>query len=184
MKNPWKRLTTREVYKNNWIRLREDTVITPSGSEGIYGVVEANPAIAIVPITENLETYLVGQYRYTLNSYSWEVPEGGGFPGEVTLGGAQRELKEETGLTAKKWTFLDTMYTSNCFTNEVGYIYLAEELTMGQNAPDDTEELEIKRLPFKQVWDMVLAAEIKDALAIVAIMRTYHYLKKAGRIKF
>lgn len=184
MKNPWQKISSKEIYKNDWIRLREDRVINPSGNEGIYSVVEAKPAIGIVPITEDLQTYLVGQYRYTLDAYSWEIPEGGGLSGEDTLLGAKRELREETGLSAKKWTFLDTLYTSNCFTNEVGYVYLAEELEHGEAEPDETEELAIKKLPFKEAWQMVLNAEIKDALAVIGLMRAYHYLKDENRINF
>ena len=184
MKNPWKILSTREIYKNPWIRLREDKVITPSGTEGIYGVVEAHPAIAIVPITEDLHTYLVGQYRYPLNTYSWEIPEGGGAPGEDTLDGAKRELLEETGLIASTWTFLDTMYTSNSFTNEIGYIYLAEGLIQKSPEPDHTEDLQIKKVSFKEAWTMVLDKEIKDALAITGILRAHTYLSARGRLNF
>lgn len=184
MKNPWKTVSSKEIYKNAWIRLREDQVITPAGDNGIYGVVEAKPAIGIVPLSESLETYLVGQYRYALNTYSWEIPEGGGLEGEEVLTGAQRELKEETGLSAGKWTFLDTLYTSNCFTNEVGYVFLAEELSMGTATPDSTEDLEIKKLPFKAAWQMVINGEIKDALAVIGLMRVYQYLKENNRIDF
>ncbi len=182
--NPWKKISTKEIYKNNWIRLREDKIINPSGNAGIYSVVEAKPAIGIVPITKDLQTYIVGQFRYPLDTYSWEIPEGGGLEGEDTLLGAQRELREETGLTGKKWTFLDTLYTSNCFTNEIGYVYLAEDLQQGQAEPDDTEDLVIKKLPFKKAWQMVLNAEIKDALAVIGLMRAYNYLKLKNRISF
>ncbi|MGD9489815.1 MAG: NUDIX domain-containing protein [Calditrichaceae bacterium] len=184
MKNPWKTLSTRQIYKNDWIRLREDQVITPTGTSGIYSVVEAKPAIGIVPLTNDLQTCLVGQYRYTLKTYSWEIPEGGGLDHEDTLDGAKRELLEETGLTAKKWTFLDTLYTSNSFTDEIGYIYLAEDLTNGIPKPDHTEDLRVKMLPFRDAWQMVINFEIKDALAIIGIQRAYQYLKSAGRVDF
>ena len=182
MNNPWKRISTREIYKNPWIRLREDKVISPNGTDTIYGVVEAYPAIGVVPLTENLETYLVGQYRYALETYSWEIPEGGGADGESTLDTAQRELKEETGLTAKKWTFMDTLYTSNAFTNEVGHIFLAEQLTEGVAEPDHSEDLQIKKISFLEAYEMVLDYTIKDSLAVIGIFRTHAYLKKAGRL--
>jgi len=184
LENPWKTISSKEIYKNQWIRLREDKVITPAGSSGIYGVVETKPAIGVVALTKELDTYLVGQYRYTLNAYSWEIPEGGGKDGEDTLKGAQRELKEETGLTASKWTFLDTLYTSNSIMDEVGYVYLAEDLKDGQSLPDETELLKIKKLPFREAWQMVLQYEIKDALAVIGLLRTYDHLKKEGRIDF
>ncbi len=184
MKNPWKTLSTRQIYKNDWIRLREDQVITPTGTSGIYSVVEAKPALGIVPLTDDLQTCLVGQYRYTLNTYTWEIPEGGGREDEDTLDGAKRELLEETGLSAKKWTFLDRLYTSNSFTDEIGYIYLAEDLTNGIPKPDQTEDLQVKMLPFRDAWQMVIDYEIKDALAIIGIMRAYQYLKNAGRVDF
>lgn len=182
MNNPWKTLSTRLIYQNPWIRLREDEVITPAGKSGIYGVVETKPAIGIIPLSDDLHTYLVGQFRYTLNTYSWEIPEGGGKDGEDTREGAKRELLEETGLQAGKWTFLGTLYTSNSFTDEVGYLYLAEYLQQGLAQPDHTEELQIKRLPFLEAWQMVLDGEIKDSLAIIGLMRTYHLLKNQKRL--
>ena len=157
-------------------------MISPGGEKSIYGVVETAPAIAIVPISANLETYLVGQYRYPLNTYSWEVPEGGAFPGEPNLEAAKRELKEETGLSARKWTYLNSLYTSNSITNEIGHIYLAEELILGKSEPEHTEDLTVKIIPFLDAYHMVLDFEIKDALAIIGIMRVYQQLKKAGRI--
>ena len=171
--NPWKKISSREIYQNPWIRLREDRVISPNGTNTIYGVVEAYPAIAIVPVTTNLDTYLVGQYRYPLNEYSWEIPEGGGLDGEQPLDTAKRELKEETGLSAGKWIYLDTLYTSNAFTNEVGHIFLAEDLREGVPQPDHSEDLIVKRVSFVEAYNMVLNYTIKDALAIVGIFRTY-----------
>jgi len=184
MKNPWKKISSKHIYQNPWIRLREDKVITPTGSEGIYSVVETHPAISIVPLTKNLETYIVGQYRYTLDVYSWEVPEGGGSPGEDISEGAKRELLEETGLTANKWTFLGNLYTSNSVTNEVGYVFLAEDLIEGQAKPDHTEDLKVKKIFFKEAWQMVLNEEIKDALAVISLLRVYNFLKKQNRIDF
>lgn len=182
MKNPWKTLNSKIVYSNSWIRVREDQVITPHGDDGIYGVVEAKPAIGIVALTEDLFTYLVGQYRYTLDTYSWEIPEGGAESNELLLDGAKRELREETGLSASKWTELGELYTSNCFTNERAYIFVAEGLSEGVAQPDPTEQLELKKLPFIDAWQMVLKQEIKDSLTVTALMRTYHLLQQQGRL--
>jgi len=180
--NPWKKLSSQKIYQNQWFSLREDQVISPGGEKSIYGVVETSPAIAIVPLTNNLETYLVGQYRYPLNTYSWEVPEGGAEPDESNLEAAKRELKEETGLVAEKWTYLNSLYTSNSITNEIGYIYLAEELIAGKSEPEHTEDLAVEMVPFLDAYKMVLNFEIKDSLAIIGIMRVYEHLKNQGRL--
>ncbi len=182
MQNPWRKISSKLIYQNQWLRLREDQVITPTGVQGIYGVVEAKPALGIVPLTRDMKTYLVGQYRYTLDVYSWEIPEGGGADGETPLDGARRELREETGLLAGKWTDLGTAYTSNSFTNEVAYLYLAEDLRQDEARPDHTEALDIKKLPFEEAWEMVLKGEIKDAMAIIGLMRACYFLKNNNRL--
>ncbi len=182
MEKPWKTLSSKIIYSNPWIRVREDQVITPKGEAGIYGVVEAKPAIGIVALTGDLFTYLVGQYRYPLDAYSWEIPEGGAELNEKLIACAKRELLEETGLSANKWTELGELYTSNCFTNERAYIFVAEDLRKGIADPDPTEQLKLKKLPFLDAWQMVLKQEIKDSLTITALMRTYHLLQQQGRL--
>jgi ADP-ribose pyrophosphatase len=174
--NPWITKHSKIIYHNKWIKLREDQVLTPAGTDGIYSVVETPPAIGIVPVTEDLQTYLVGQYRYPLKTYSWEIPEGGGHPGETPLEGAKRELLEETGLRASEWIALNTLYTSNCFTNEIGHIFLARELHQNLPQPEHTEQLQIKKVPFLEAYRMVQEFEIKDAIAIIGIMRVYQWL--------
>lgn len=184
MKNPWKTLSTRQIYKNDWIRLREDQVITPTGTSGIYSVVEAKPAIGIVPLTNDLQTCLVGQYRYTLKTYSWEIPEGGGLDHEDTLDGAKRELLEETGLTAKKMDLSRYALHQQQFHRR-NRIYLSGGGSDQRHTkPDHTEDLRVKMLPFRDAWQMVINFEIKDALAIIGIQRAYQYLKSAGRVDF
>lgn len=182
MKNPWKTLSTQIVYKNPWIEVREDQVITPRGQPGIYGYVVTKPALGIVPLTEDLNTYLVGQYRYTLNNYSWELPEGGGHTGESLLETAKRELLEETGLSASKWTSLGTIHTSNSFTDEIATIYLAEALEQGQPKPDDTEQLAVKKIPFMEAYRMVIEGEIKDAMSVFGIFKAHFFLRSQNRI--
>lgn len=180
--NPWKTLGTRIVYDNPWISVREDDVEQPDGRPGIYGVVHfKNLAIGVLPIDEHENTYLVGQWRYALNQYSWEIPEGGGPYGEEPIDTAKRELLEETGLTAGKWHLLGQGHLSNSATDEVTYYYLATELTQGEAQPDSIEKLECKRVPFEEALRMVLEGEITDGLSVLAIL-SYATQKQMGRI--
>jgi 8-oxo-dGTP pyrophosphatase MutT (NUDIX family) len=178
MKNPWKTLSSKEVYKNNWIRVREDKVIQPNGKEGIYGVIEIKPAVGIVAIDENNDIYLVGQWRYTQNKYSWEIPTGASNPNEPILESAKRELKEEAGITANKWISLGTIDNSNGVTNDSGYLFLALELTIGKNSPDDTEDIKIKKVKFTDAVEMVMKSEITESMSVSGILKAEKHLNK------
>lgn len=172
-KNPWQTLTEKEVYDNPWIRVSHREVITPAGTPGIYGVIHfKNIAIGIVPLDEEYNTWLVGQYRYTLNAYSWEIPEGGGPQGTEPLLSAQRELLEETGISASKWTKIFDFHTSNSVTDEYGLAYVAQGLSFGEAEPEETEDLKVWKLPFAEAVEMVMRGEITDALAMTAILKT------------
>jgi 8-oxo-dGTP pyrophosphatase MutT (NUDIX family) len=180
-RNPWRRLSSRPIYENHWIKVREDQVIRPDGNPGIYGVVEFQHwAIGVVPLADNGDTFLVGQYRYTLDLYSWEIPEGGGEKTETPLEAAQRELREEAGITAATWTYLGEAHLSNSATDEVGCVFLAEGLTLGAAEPDGTEDLRLRRLPFVEAVQMALTGQITDALAVIGLLRADHYLR-SGR---
>jgi 8-oxo-dGTP pyrophosphatase MutT (NUDIX family) len=147
-------------------------VINPSGNPGIYGVVHfKNVAVGILPLDEENNTWLVGQYRYTLDQYHWEIPEGGCPVGSDPLETAKRELLEETGIYAREWTQIIDLHTSNSVTDEYGVAYVARGLTFGEAAPEETEELQIKKVPFAEALRMVMDGEITDVLSQVTIMK-------------
>lgn len=171
--NPWKTLNSREVYDNNWINVTEHDVLNPAGGKGIYGKVHfKNIAIGIIPIDSEGNTWLVGQYRYTLNKYSWEIPEGGGALGTPPLESAKRELKEETGLSANNWELVMHLHTSNSVTDEEAIIYLAEGLEQGTDALEDTEaDLVVKRVSFRSAVEMVMNGEITDSMSVAGLLK-------------
>lgn len=182
--NPWQTLSVREVYENPWIRLTHREVLNPSGNPGQYGVVHfKNIAIAIVPIDKQGFTWLVGQYRYTLDRFSWEVPEGGGSLELPPLESAKRELQEETGITASCWTVIPgELHLSNSVTNERGLIFVAQDLNFGKSAPEDTEKLDVIRIPFDMAVRYAMEGVITDALAVIALLKTNEYIR-TGLIK-
>ena len=172
MENPWKALKKRLIYSNPWIKVEEHDVITPAGTEGIYGkVLFQNKAVAIIPLDQDLNTWLIGQFRYTINEYSWEIPMGGGPIHQSVLESAQRELKEETGLSAKKWTEIMRIHPSNSVSDEEGFVFLAEELSPGETEFEETEKLEILKLPLAKAIDMVMKGEITDAISIAGLLK-------------
>lgn len=177
-RNPWKTLGSREIYRNPWIRLREDQVIRADDKSGIYGVVEFQSfALGIVPVTDNGETILVGQWRYPLGLYSWEIPEGGGSLSLPPLMSAQRELAEETGIIAAAWTNLGPFHLSNSVTNEEGRVYLAQDLSFGEAEPEGDEVLVIKRVPLREAFAMAMDGRITDGVSIIGLSRAMHYLR-------
>ncbi len=170
--SPWQRLTAKEIYENPWIRVEENDVIRPNGSKGMYGWIHfKNKAIGIIPLDDQLNTWLVGQHRYTLHEYSWEIPTGGVPMTEDSLTGAKRELKEETGLIASEWHELLKIHTSNSVTDECGFIYIATRLSQESPDWDETEVLQIKRLPLKEAVRMVMDGEITDSLSIAGLLK-------------
>ncbi|MBC8054376.1 MAG: NUDIX hydrolase [Sphingobacteriaceae bacterium] len=170
--NPWQTLSGKEIYDNPWINVTEYEVINPSGGNGIYGKVHfKNFGIGILPLDEEMHTWLVGQYRYTLNAYSWEIPEGGCPLGTDPLETAKRELQEETGLIASEWQQLMPFHLSNSVCDESGYIFLARGLEQGESEPEETEQLQVKRVPFEEAYQLVISEKITDSLSVAAILR-------------
>ena len=160
-------------YDNPWITVTEYQVINPSGGKGIYGKIHfKNTSIGVVGLDKDLNTWLVGQYRYTLNEWHWEIPEGGGSRDEDPLTSAQRELREETGFTAKRWERILHLHTSNSVTDEEGYIFLAEDLQEGKSALEETEaDLKVWKLPLKDAVQMVLDGKITDGISVMGLLR-------------
>ena len=172
IKNPWTTLSEEIKYDNRWITVTEYQVINPGGGRGIYGKVHfKNKAIGVIPVDENMNTWLVGQYRYTLNEWSWEIPEGGGPMDQSPLESAKRELQEETGITAKRWTQIMRLHTSNSVTDEEGFIFLAEDLTLGKNALEESEaDLKVMKLPLHEAVQMAIESKITDSMSVMGLL--------------
>lgn len=179
--NPWITLASKTVYDNSWIHVSEHDVINPGGGKGIYGKVHfKNLAIGIVALDEEDNTYLVGQYRYPIGQYSWEIPEGGGKIGADPLESAKRELQEETGIIASNWKEIQRIHLSNSVSDEFGILYLAQELNFGESAPEETEALQVRKVPFKTALKMVLDGSITDSLSVAAILRVHIMKTQSG----
>jgi len=178
--NPWTILSERAVYDNKWIGVTEYDVINPSGGKGIYGVVHFKSlAIGVVPLDEELNTWLVGQYRFPLKQYSWEIPEGGGDRAVPPVASAQRELLEETGLVAKEWTPIMEMHLSNSVSDEKAILFLARQLEQREPEPEETEQLVVRKLPFEEAYRMVMSGEITDSMSVAAILKVKILLNEA-----
>jgi 8-oxo-dGTP pyrophosphatase MutT (NUDIX family) len=169
---PWRRRARRVAYENPWITVWHDDVLRPDGSPGIYGVVHfAGLAAGVVVLDGEDRVLLVGQHRYTLDAYSWEIPEGGVPAGEAALDGARRELREETGVVAARWREIGRFHLSNSVSDEAGVLYLATDLAQEAAAPEATEELVVRWVPFDEALAMTLDGRITDAMAIMGLQR-------------
>ncbi len=177
--NPWQTLESKPIYQNPWISVREDQVLNPKGGRGIYGVVSfKNKAIGIIPIDAEGNTYLIGQYRYSLNEYSWEIPMGGGLNEVDILESAKRELKEETGFTAQTWTNIARLHTSNSVTDEEGFVFLAEDLEAGETEFEETEELKIKKVSLAEAVKMAMENKITDCISVAGLLKAEKIIRE------
>jgi 8-oxo-dGTP pyrophosphatase MutT (NUDIX family) len=173
-KSGWEMLSNKTTYENPWIRVEHHEVLNPNGQPGIYGKVHfKNIAVSVIPIDEEGNTYLVGQERYTIGQYSWELPEGGCLieSGESPLEAAKRELLEETGLIAATWTCLGEVFLSNSVTDEKAVIFLAQHLQQKIAQPEETEVLQLRKLPLQEAIDMAKKGEITDALSVISLLK-------------
>lgn len=172
----WKKLSSKKIYDNPWITVVEDQVINPGGGQNLYGVVHfKNKAIAIVPLDDDGNTWLVGQERYTLGIYTWELPMGGAADGEEPIEAARRELKEETGLIASRWSQALRLHVSNSITDEEGFVFIAQDLEEGEPDFDETEDLQIQKLPLVEAVAMIGRGEITDAISVAALLFVNQY---------
>lgn len=170
--NPWQTLSSTRIYDNAWIAVSHDEVLRPDGQPGIYGTVHfKHLALGAVVLDDERHTWLVGQYRYPLRRYSWEIPEGGGSAVESPLSGIQRELREETGISAREWREILRLDLSNSVTDEQAIVYLATGLSFGEPEPDGTESLATRRIPFDDALGMAMRGEITDAISVAALLR-------------
>ena len=171
--NPWKTLKSEVKYDNPWIKITENQTINSAGGDGIYGVVHfKNIALGIIPLDEDYNTWLVGQYRYPLKQYSWEICEGGGRHDQSPLDSAKRELLEELGIKANSWKRIMELDVSNSVSDEKGIVYVAKELSFFEAEPEECEVLQLKKLPFTTVYEMVMNGEITDSISIAGILKT------------
>jgi 8-oxo-dGTP pyrophosphatase MutT (NUDIX family) len=168
----WTRHSRRVAYENPWIEVRHDEVTRPDGSPGIYGIVHfKHIAVGVVAVADDGRILLVGQLRYTLDAYSWEIPEGGAPLDEDPLAGARRELAEETGYTARTWGELTRFHTSNSVTDEAGILYVATDLEPGRPDPDGTEAIVTRWVELDEAIAMIDRAEITDAMSQIGLLR-------------
>jgi len=178
----WKKIASRTVYENDWMQVREDDVINPGGGKNLYGHVHfKNVAVAIIALDDANNTWLVGQDRYTLDEYSWELPMGGAPLDEQPLVAARRELQEETGIRATNWEELMRLHTSNSITDELGIAYVATGLSFGETQFEETEDLAIRKLPLNAAVQMVLDGQITDAISAAALLRVNLVRKASSR---
>ena len=176
--NAWTTLSTKVVYQNAWIRVREDRYVRPDGEAGLYGVIEIRPSVGVVVVDGQDRVALIGQYRYTLRRVTWEIPRGGSGPGETDmLAVAQRELREEAGVVASRWTSLGTVDVCDGVTDDVQHLFLAQGLTDADTEPDPEEDLTVRWVTFHDAVGMVMSGEITEVCSVAAILKV-EYLRR------
>ena len=180
--NPWQTTSSTEVYRNPWIQVTEHRVIRPDGKPGIYGVVAfQNLAVGVLALNDEGFLVLVGQWRYPLGAYSWEIPEGGCPLGQDSLETAQRELREETGLVAHEWKSMLRMHLSNSVSDEAAVVFMARSLRQGVAEPEGTEKLMLRWVRPTEAWEMIQQGLITDSISVAAIQHLLLIHPELGR---
>jgi 8-oxo-dGTP pyrophosphatase MutT (NUDIX family) len=176
-RGPWKTVSIEERYATPWIAVSHHEVIDPSGAPGIYGVIHfKNLAVGVIPLDEDLNTWIVGQYRYPIQAYSWEIPEGGGSRDLPPVESAKRELREEVGIMAGTWTEVLRMDLSNSASDEEAVIFVAQDLSFHEPEPDHNEELAMRKVPFRELFDRVMSGDLRDSLTVAAVLKVQRLL--------
>lgn len=168
----WKIKSSKTVYDNPWIQIEEFQVKDPSGNDTIYSILDLKTiAVGIIPLDADYNTWIVGQYRFPIDEYCWEIVEGGGEKGVAPVESAKRELEEETGIKAKEWKEIIQLNTANSYSSEKAIVYVAKDLSFGEPKPDDSEDLKVIKLPFEELYQRALNGEITDSISLTAIFK-------------
>ena len=167
---PWTTLSTKPIYNNKWLSLREDVAELPDGRTTIYGVVTCGPCVGILPFFDSETVLLIRQYRYVARRVTWEMPTGGVHPGESVGEAAQRELAEEIGYSAGRLIPVSTYQTSKSVLDETAHLFLGEEIVKHELPRDKTEFIDVRPFPFEEALRMVLSGEILDSMTIIAVL--------------
>lgn len=176
---PWQVHSTETSFENPWIRVETSKVTHPNGEPGIYGVVRfANLAIGVLPVDDEGFTWLVGQHRFPLDAYSWELPEGGGKPSVPPQETAMRELREETGLAADGWYEIGRWHLSNSVCDERAVGFLATGLSQGKAAPEASEELDVRRVHMSELVSMCLNGEVTDSFTVLMVLSAFEKARR------
>lgn len=171
-RNPWTTLTQNKVYESPWIEVEHHDVLNPAGNPGTYSVVKFKKlAIGVIPLDDENHTWIVGQYRYPLHTYTWEIPEGGGDRDEAPVESAKRELLEECGIIAQQYIPIQQLQLSNSATDEVAHLFVARELTFTQSQPEETEQITLRKVPFEELYRLVDEGYITDSLTVAAVLK-------------
>ena len=177
VKNPWTIFSSVEIHETPWIKVMKHDVLNPAGNPTIYSTVHfVNYALGVLALDEDYNSWIVGQYRFPIKQYSWEIPEGGGDKNVDPIQSAKRELSEEAGIEATKWTKIQELYMSNSVSDEKAFIYVAQDLTFHDAHPDEDEELKLRKIPFQQLHDMVINGDITDSITIIAVLKAKYLI--------